>query len=71
MPAAVNPLSWVGPDENTDLRLGLPGLSTPFPDSEPAKKKVRKTPSKHKWCLDEQGVKVEEPYRSTNGERDL
>ncbi|GFZ21801.1 methyl-CPG-binding domain protein 02 [Actinidia rufa] len=38
-PSAVNPLSWVGPDENTDLRLGLPGLSTPFPDSEPAKKK--------------------------------
>ncbi|PSR85222.1 Methyl-CpG-binding domain-containing protein [Actinidia chinensis var. chinensis] len=74
-PSGVNPLSWVGPDENTDMRLGLPGLSTPFPDSEPAKKKVRKTPSKHNCTsnsvYNEQGVKVEEPYRSTNGERDL
>ncbi|PSS01586.1 Methyl-CpG-binding domain-containing protein [Actinidia chinensis var. chinensis] len=70
-PSAVNPLSWAGPDENTDLRLGLPGLSSPLPDSEPAKKKARrKTPSKQNCTsnsvYDEHGVKVEEPYWPTN-----
>nr|URX64913.1 methyl-CpG-binding domain protein [Camellia sinensis] len=54
----VNPLAWAGPDENTDLRLGGPGLSTPLseaPPSEhinrPEKKRARIAPSsKDKMC---------------------
>lgn len=71
--AAANPLSWAGPDENTDLRLGLPGFCD-APDLEivdlPAKKKVRRGPSKHVFSCDsvydQQGVELEEPYRARN-----
>ncbi|GMP47210.1 hypothetical protein CsSME_00015069 [Camellia sinensis var. sinensis] len=53
----VNPLAWAGPDENTDLRLGGPGLSTPLSEAppehinRPEKKRARIAPSsKDKMC---------------------
>ncbi|KAI8571285.1 hypothetical protein RHMOL_Rhmol01G0107500 [Rhododendron molle] len=72
-PSDANPLSWAGPDENTDLRLGLPGFCD-APDSEivdlPAKKKVRRGPSKHVFSCDsvydQQGLELEEPYQARN-----
>jgi len=77
-PADVNPLSWAGPDENTALRLGLPGFSE-APDSKildiSAKKKARQGSSKHVFSSDsvynQQGVELEEPYQTRNGAFEL
>ncbi|CAK9154962.1 unnamed protein product [Ilex paraguariensis] len=73
-PSEVNPIAWAGPDENIELQLGGPGLSTPYmvsPDlklvNQPVKKKRTRTPSKRR-CDGEpvchlRKVKVEEPHR--------
>lgn len=74
MSAAANPLAWAGPD----LRLGLPGFCD-APDSEildlPAKKKVRRGPSKDIFgcdsAYDQQGVELEEPYQARHGAFEL
>lgn len=54
----VNPIAWAGPEENTDLQLGMPRLSAPYfeaPIFDPVNqsaKKARKTPSKQRCNFD-------------------
>ncbi|KAK9266000.1 hypothetical protein L1049_012500 [Liquidambar formosana] len=81
-PDEVNPLSWAGPADCTDLQLGRPEPSTPYfeapvfdPVSRPAKKKARSVSSKQMYSSDPEynphKVKVGEPHQSWNGNYDL
>lgn len=57
-PSHVNPIAWAGPEENTDLQLGMPGLSAPYfeaPIFDPVNrsaKKARTTPTKRRHNFD-------------------
>ncbi|KAJ0030782.1 hypothetical protein Pint_13936 [Pistacia integerrima] len=80
-PGEVNPLSWAGPDNGTNLQLGRPALPPPpfdalvyDPVPRPAKQ-AKRTPSKQLYSntvmCNQQQVTVEEPGQSRNSSCDL
>ncbi|KAF8400174.1 hypothetical protein HHK36_013470 [Tetracentron sinense] len=72
-PSEVNPLSWVGPDDDyPEFQIGGPRLSTPYIEAPvfdhvapPAKKKARR--SKQMYSSNQHNIKIEEPQQSRNG----
>ncbi|XAR63767.1 hypothetical protein NMG60_11023833 [Bertholletia excelsa] len=77
-PSDANPLAWAGPNENTVLRLGGPGLSPPLleappsaPTTQPAKKKAKRTPTKEisgdGSTYDQPNIKMQNPFQARSG----
>lgn len=77
---AVNPLSWAGPPDFTELQLRTPGLSAPYfeapvfdPVSRP-KKQARRTLPRDMYdnslVYNQQKMKFEEPNQSRAGDSD-